>query len=405
MQHQVTVTVMVMGALVISALLLKSLSRLIKIPALVFFIILGAGINILAPYIQGFSIKPDAENIFIFLADLGIIVLLFKIGLDSNLKKMIQNLTRAGFVGITALLFSVAAGYVSARYILNLPVLASASVAAALSATSVGIPASIWADRRKIDTKAGQLFVDMAEFDDIAGVILMAMLFAVLDNASGSENALGFSAAAVHFLKLLGKLLLFMLACVLFSHYAEKPLRKKLSQLEKPPDLTIVVIAAGIIIASVAGLMGFSLAIGAFFAGLIFSRDPDSVKDQTAFDVLYDLFTPFFFIHVGLNIEPGAGAGIIVPSLVILTAAVLGKYIGTFLPAVLISDKKTSAVLAVSMIPRAEITLIIAQAVAAKNIIDRNIYAGLVITSLLTCLVPPAVLKHQLKGIEKDKNN
>ena len=113
------------------------------------------------------------------------------------------------------------------------------------------------------------------------------------------------------------------------------------------------VVGVGFIIAAVAGLLGFSAAIGAFFAGLLFSRDSEAVKMDASFGALYELFTPFFFIGIGLNIEPRAlNTGLIMGS-VLLIAAVLGKLIGAGIPAYFATDLTGATLIGFSIILRA----------------------------------------------------
>lgn len=134
----------------------------------------------------------------------------------------------------------------------------------------------------------------MAELNDVVGVVLMALLFNIapviavngLQSIGGTLLRTGIVFAI--------KLILFGLFCILFALYLEKLLTSFFQRFEKPPELTLVVVSIGFVIAALVGLLGFSLAIGAFFAGLIFSRDPSSIKSRTAFEVIYSLFAPFF---------------------------------------------------------------------------------------------------------------
>lgn len=95
---------------------------------------------------------------------------------------------------------------------------------------------------------------------------------------------------------LLSKLVISAAFCLLFSRYIEHPITIFLQKIEPPPDSMIMIAGIGFIIAALAGLLGFSTAVGAFFAGLTYSRDPQAVKMETSFTPLYEFFTPFFFI-------------------------------------------------------------------------------------------------------------
>ena len=99
-----------------------------------------------------------------------------------------------------------------------------------------------------------------------------------------------------------------------------------------------------------------------FFVGLIFSRDPDVVKLDVSFDSLFELFTPFFFVHIGMGIDPTSLWTAGTWGVALLGVAMVSKFLGTVIPAMsVISDLKTVTVLGMSMVPRAEIALVVMQ--------------------------------------------
>ena len=155
----------------------------------------------------------------------------------------------------------------------------------------------------------------------------------------------------------------------------------------------------GLIIAALAELLGLSVAIGAFFAGLIFSRDPETVKLDTPFGTLYGFFTPFFFIGIGLNIDPGTlttGLGI---GGALLVVAIIGKLVGTGGPATLTTAWPGSLLLSISMVPRAEIALVIMQ--RGLNLgewaVPGDVFSGMVVVVAVTAVISPMILRVLLK--------
>ncbi|MBD3348939.1 MAG: hypothetical protein GF400_07065 [Candidatus Eisenbacteria bacterium] len=125
---------------------------------------------------------------------------------------------------------------------------------------------------------------------------------------------------------------------------------------------TAVLIVAAVTItalAATAGLLGFSLAIGAFFAGLVFSRDPKAVRIEASFDVLYELFVPFFFVGLGVLVAPGSLGGALGVAAALLAAAVAGKLAGTAIPAAPLMKGAGAGAIALSMVPRAETAMVI----------------------------------------------
>jgi hypothetical protein len=196
-----------------------------------------------------------------------------------------------------------------------------------------------------------------------------------------------------------GKLIVLALACLLFSRYFEKPITQFFVSRGKPPDPMLAVVGIGLIFAAMAGQLGFSLAIGAFFVGLVFSRDPEAVKMEASFQPVYELFSPFFFIGIGLDIDPAGLKKAILPGLVLLVAAVAGKLAANGIP-LLITDGAPAAVLvAVSMIPRSEIALVVLSRGRALGdwAIPDDIYSAVVMVCAATSLLPPIVVRFLLK--------
>jgi Kef-type K+ transport system membrane component KefB len=195
------------------------------------------------------------------------------------------------------------------------------------------------------------------------------------------------------------KLAIFGTLCFLFSIHLEERITTFFQRIESAPDFMLTVVALGFIISALAAMLGFSVAIGAFFAGLIFSRDPASVKIGASFDPIYELFSPFFFIGIGLSIQPGAvidGLGL---GLLLLIIAVTGKFIGDGLGAFFSIGKTAAILLGVSMIPRAEIAMIIMK--HGVNLGDwavpPRVFSGMVFVSAMTCVCIPFCVRLLLR--------
>jgi Kef-type K+ transport system membrane component KefB len=162
----------------------------------------------------------------------------------------------------------------------------------------------------------------------------------------------------------------------------------------------LVVTGIGLIVASLASFIGFSFAIGAFFAGLIFSSDPSAVKIDASFEALYELFVPFFFVGIGMTIEPAALKELGIPTLVLFLAAVMGKFLGAGIPAALTLNHSAAVLIGISMIPRAEISLIIAQRgfMLGEWAVSPNLFLWLVIISGATAVFVPVTLKRVIRS-------
>jgi len=344
-----TFLIMGLGGIIIFNIILHDLLKKIKIPSLIGFILLGVSIKIIDPYCH--LLNQDIENIIRFFAEIGIITLLFRVGLESDLKGLLKQIRNASIILIGNIIFSSFLGYFVSYYFLRLGLIPSLFVAVALTATSVGISVSVWQETGTLKSTNGELLLDIAEMDDIIGIMFMALLLFAVPII---ENSQGMNLGRVllkESLMLLLKFIVFMVICILFSKYLEPYISHFFKQINQASDSMLVIIGFGFIIAAIASLLGFSYALGAFFAGLVFSRDPQAVKLESSFRSLYLFFTPFFFFHIGLLIQlEGIGSAIYL-GLILLVVAVVGKLVGNGLFSLMVTDKKSAFLISISMIP------------------------------------------------------
>jgi len=385
--------ILMVGSVVFLVMLIKSGLDRTRVPSLVGFLILGFLIRLADDHLGLFT--TGCREIFGFLGQLGLFTLLFRVGLESNLRGLLGQLRRASVVWVSNVLISGLMGFTAAFYLLNFAWITSVIIATAFTATSVGISVAVWEDSGALNTSRGELLLDVAEMDDISAVVLMAMLFSVLSSLKSSSHPdwlpLISRVLGLFLMKLIG----FGAFCFLFSQYAEKRMTNFFRNLEQPPDPMLVVVAIGFMIAALADVLGFSLAIGAFFAGLIFSRDPHSVKIEFSFLPLYYLFSPFFFIGIGLDLDPGVMDTALGMGGVLLVMAIIGKLIADGVPVALMSGIGSGILIGTSMVPRAEIAMVIMQRGLSLGdwAVPSNAYAAMVVVSAATCILSPLAVR------------
>jgi Kef-type K+ transport system membrane component KefB len=389
--------VALVGLVIILAIVLKVGLQKIGIPALVGYLGLGLGLSLIDQ--RWHLLSTMGRNVFAFMADIGLICLLFRVGIESKLSKLVAQLRRASLIWIGNVFISGLSGLGVAYYLLGLALVPSLFVAIALTATSIGIAVTVWKEKDALDSPHGQLLLDVAEMDDISAVLLMAFLFALVPSLQSGDGlpALGTMGRIV--LPFMLKAGVFGAFCYSFSIWIEPKTTQFFQRLEPPPDFTLTVIGIGFIIAALAGLLGFSEAIGAFFAGLVFSRDPAAVKILTSFDTLYDLFVPFFFIGISLDLELSyLSAGLQLGGSLLLVA-VLGKLIGTGLPALFLLDRRGAALLSISMVPRAEISMVVMQHGfdMGPEVVPAAVFSSMILVTVATSFGIPIILRSLLQ--------
>ena len=261
----------------------------------------------------------------------------------------------------------------------------------------------VWTETGRHKTPTGELLLDVVELDDISGVIMMAILFGLTPMlAGGSISEVG----TVDLLSTAGfvmlKLAAFLLVGYLFLKYLERPFTRFVGRAGRGPLAMLTMVGATFVISAVAGLLGFSVAIGAFFAGIVFSQDREAVRMEGAFENLYHFFMPFFFIWIGLSISPSAMSGSLGTGAVLLLAAVGGKFLFSWLPSLPVASSHNAMLIGVSMIPRAEVSMIIMQHGLRNEAIGigEELFGGMLLMVLAGCLFVPLVLRRLMSKEE-----
>lgn len=386
--------VLLTGIILLCTMLIKLLFERFRASPVVGYLLLGFGLRC-ADQPFGY-LEHGGGAIFRFLATIGVITLLFRVGLSSELRKLLGQLRRASVVWICNIVISGLAGYGAAFYLLGLGAVASLVIGAAMTATSVGISVGIWQEQGATASEPGSLLIDVAELDDISAVIIMGLLFTLLPLLHQQHDSLVrpvLATSVVFGVKMIG----FGMLCYVLARFTEHPFIEFFRRHEKPPVAMLAVIGVSFVIAALAGLIGFSVAIGAFFAGLVFSRDPEAVHMEASFLPIYAFFSPFFFIGVGLEINPAAFTGVAWMGLLLTGAAFAGKILANTVPSLFFFRPVTALAIGFSMVPRAEIAMYIMQRSLWANAVSQEVFAAMVIVSAATCLLAPLVVQPLLQ--------
>ncbi len=271
--------ILLVGATIVLTILLKACLERVGIPALIGYLLLGLLMKLAD--VQGLLLSEAVQSVYGVLAELGIICLLFRVGLESNLTGLIRQLPRASVLLMGNLIFSGFSSFVVAYFLLQLPLIPSLFISMALTATSVGISVSVWQEAKALNSANGELLLDLAEMDDLAAIALMSLLLAILPVLNGEVEANFLPVLAQTIFPFMMKAILFATFCLVFFRYLEQPMTRFFEKIEPAPDPMLMVAGIGFIIAALAGFLGFSVAVGAFFAGLVFSHDADAVTLDT----------------------------------------------------------------------------------------------------------------------------
>ena len=378
--------------ILLSARIFAELATRFKSPSVIGELLAGV---VLGPSLFGW-LEPG--EIIRLLAEIGIILLLFEVGLETDVRALARTGGRSGVVAIAGFVLPFLFGFAIAHWMLGLPLLPSLFIGGTLTATSIGITVRVLTDLKCQESAVGRIVLGAAVLDDVLGVMLLALLY---------EFSIG---GGISFANV-GKVMLFVGLFFVLAAPAAKLISviiKRFDAVSEVPGLVPTsMVSLVLFFAWLAHAVGAPELLGGFAAGLALSRrfflpfgaalhaDPAFAhRVEGQMKPIVHLFTPIFFVMVGLSLnlrEVDWSSGFIwLLSLSLLAAAVLGKLIGALL---IPENWPTRFLIGTAMIPRGEVGLIFAELGRTGGILDNQIYAGMVIVIALTTLLPPFVMK------------
>lgn len=328
-----------------------------------------------------------------FLAELGVVILLFQIGLESNIKKL-------GAVGWRALLVAtvgVVVPFILGTYIVGPWLLPDRDtvtylfLGAALTATSVGITARVFSDLKKLDLPEAQIVLGAAVIDDVMGLIILAVVSAI-----ATVGAISIGAVSL----ITGKAILFLVGSIVMGQLLAPRLGRLFSRIHGGAGMMLTLaVCFGLIFAWLAGVIGLAPIVGAFAAGLVL----DSVHFrffkaerhvEAMVEPLGHFLVPIFFVVTGMGVklETLFNLPILLVALGITVVAVLGKIVSG-----LVAGNVRKSLVGWGMVPRGEVGLIFASIGLSLGVVTNDIYSIIVIMVILTTLITPVILTWLLK--------
>jgi Kef-type K+ transport system membrane component KefB len=334
-------------------------------------------------------VDPQTDVLHLF-AELGVIILLFEIGLETNLRQLLTVGGAATVVALVGVALPFALGY-AVCWSLGFDTLVAVVVGATLTATSVGITARVLADLNQLHAPESHIILGAAVIDDVIGLIILAVVTGL--TAGNTLTVLGVATTAVIAFG-------FLAATLLIGGLIVPPLARAVRHVDIPGTPTMLAMMVAFGLAWLASVAGSAMIIGAFAAGLLLRETPDAREIERGVAHLGHFFVPLFFVAVGAAVdirvfnplEPGNHATLLIGGLLIL-AAVSGKFLAGYAP-VWFRGKKN--VIGVGMIPRGEVGLIFAQTGLASGVFTPALFSAVTMMVLVTTFLAPPLLKSLL---------
>ena len=350
-------------------------------PALVGEILAGV---VVGPSLLGLVEPTETLEVF---AELGVVFLLFWVGLETRLSEMRAVGATAARVGVLGVIVPFVAGY-GAGAITDQSAETSVFIGAALVATSVGITSAVLIELGALASRAARTILGAAVIDDILAMVLLAVAVGVAEEGGVDVASIlvvvGIATAFVLFVALGGTRIVARWPDVFHApKFSESPL------------LPAVILCLGL--AAFAAQIGLAAIIGAFLAGMVVAETKDRHDFEEEVAPLYAFFPPFFFAFIGIELELDAFADpLTVAALAGMTVlAFVTKYGAAWLAARPMGPRD-ARVVGLGMVPRGEVGIIVAGIGATTGVVEGELFAVIVGMSILTTLLIPPLLRREL---------
>jgi Kef-type K+ transport system membrane component KefB len=368
--------VLILGA----ARICGALAQLIGQPAVLGELVAGVILGNLA------LVNPKNEVLHL-LAELGVVILLFEIGLETDLRKLLKVGGAATAVAVVGVALPFVLGY-AVCWLLGLGNLVAIVAGASLTATSVGITARVLSDLNRLQEPESQIILGAAVIDDVIGLVILAVVAGLTEGQEITPTGVA---------KITAIAFGFLFGTVLVGRWVVPPFVRLVSHIDLPGTPTMLAVMVAFGLAWLASVAGSALIIGAFAAGLLLRDTPQAHEMERGVANLGHFFVPLFFVFVGaavdlsvLNpLDPANRTTLLIGGLLIV-AAVVGKFLAGH-AAVWFRGNKN--VIGIGMIPRGEVGLIFAQMGLATGVFDAGIFSAVTLMVMVTTFMAPPLLK------------
>jgi Kef-type K+ transport system membrane component KefB len=333
-----------------------------------------------------FSAQGEVVSV---LAELGVILLLFEIGLESDLTELIRVGPQAAVVAVIGVVLPFVGGTAGLIGLFGVPTIPAIFAGAALTATSIGITAKVLAELQKLNTREGQIIIGAAVLDDVLGIIVLAVVASLAKTGEIQVlNVVYLIVGAAVFL--IGSIFLGRLLSPYFVSLVDR--------LQTRGQLLLSSLVFTFVLAYIGAAIHLEAILGAFAAGLILAETEKRKDLEEQVIPLADFLVPIFFVTVGARTDvsvlnplvPENREGLIIAAF-LLAVAIIGKVatgLGVFgQPGI------NRLAIGVGMIPRGEVGLVFVGVGSATGVLSKPLEAAIIVMVILTTFLAPALLR------------
>ena len=335
----------------------------------------------------------QSSNLIHIFSEIGVIILMFIAGLNSNLNLLKKFVKSSTIIAISGMIIPIITAFLTGIFF-NFTNFESLFIGIIFSATSVSISAEVLKEMNSIDSKEGATILGAAIVDDLLSVFLLSFVSGSYGNTERSINSL-----SVIWLQIAYLIFLFI-----FSFWIVPKLMRLSNKLLVPVSETLMALIICLGLSYLAELVGLSSIIGAFFSGISISQTRyKNIISKRMESIGYTTFIPAFFVNIGLKMTLTGIFKDWIFFVVLTLGSIISKLIGSGLGAKLSGFTWTSSLMIGSgMVSRGEMALIVAQIGRQTHLLSRDSYSNIVGAIIVTTLVAPLMLKFSINLVKSD---
>ncbi|MDJ0715390.1 MAG: cation:proton antiporter [Prochloraceae cyanobacterium] len=335
------------------------------------------------------SVFSSQSEVISLLSEIGVVILLFEIGLESDLKELIRVGPQAAIVAVVGVVAPFASGTVGLIYLFGIAPIPAIFAGAALTATSIGITAKVLAELNRLSSKEGQIIIGAAVLDDILGIIVLAVVASLVKTGE---------IQIINVVYLIISAAAFTIGAILIGRLFSPFFVALVKRMKTRGQLLLTALIFAFSLSYVATVIQLEAILGAFAAGLVLAETEKRKELEEQVVPVADILVPIFFVCVGAKTDlsvldptnPTNREGLIVAAFLI-AIAIAGKVITGF--TLFGQPELNKLAIGVGMIPRGEVGLVFAGVGAASGALSESTNAAVIMMVILTTFLAPPLLR------------
>jgi Kef-type K+ transport system membrane component KefB len=340
--------------------------------------------------------QAESEVISV-LAELGVIILLFEIGLESDLRELLRVGPQAATVAVVGVAVPFAVGTAGLVLLFSIPTIPAIFAGAALTATSIGITAKVLSELQQLSSKEGQIIIGAAVLDDVLGIIVLAVVASLAKTGE---------IQVANVVYLIVGAAVFLIGAILLGRWLSPLFVGLVDRMQTRGQLLLSALIFTYVLSYIGAAIHLEAILGSFAAGLVLGETEKRKELEEQIIPVADMLVPIFFVTVGAKTDisvlnpfvPENREGLIIATFLIVTA-IVGKVVTGL--AVFGQPGINRLAIGVGMIPRGEVGLVFVGVGSASGVLSKPLEAAIIVMVILTTFLAPAWLRFVFPNVEE----